>query len=47
MVIKFLNKKSGSCEENIHNLMLLNSSREFREIILKLVNETVRKSEIP
>ncbi len=47
MTIKNLNSKSSSGEDNIHNLMLINSSQEFRQIILNLVNETVKKTPLP
>ena len=46
LTIKNLNSKSSSGEDNIHNLMLINSSQEFRQIILNLVNETVIKSSL-
>lgn len=47
LVIKNLNKKSTSGEDQIHNLMLQNSSQEFRKIILYLINQTVKQAKIP
>jgi len=39
-----LNKKSTSGEDQIHNLMLQNSSQEFRKIILYLINQSVKQA---
>ena len=47
LVIKSLNKKSSSDEDKIHNLMIQNTTKEFRVIILTLINETVKQSTIP
>ncbi len=47
MIIKKLNVKSACGEDKIHNLMLLNSTQEFRAIILQLINESVKQSKIP
>jgi hypothetical protein len=47
LVIKSLNKKSSNGEDKIHNLMIQNTTKEFRIIILTLINETVKQSNIP
>ena len=47
LVIKSLKKNSASGQDNIHNLMLIHSSQEFRQIILNLINKTVNLSSIP
>jgi hypothetical protein len=44
LVIKNLNKKSSCGEDKIHNLILQNSTQEFRKIILKLLNESIKQS---
>ncbi len=46
-VFKKLNKNSASGEDRIHNLMINNSISDFRQIILRLINETVRQSKLP
>ncbi len=47
LVIRSLNKKTSSGEDKIHNLMIQNTTKEFRIIILRLINETVKQSTIP
>lgn len=47
IVIKNLNKKSTSGEDKISNLMIQNTTQEFRKIILHLINETVKQSKLP
>ena len=47
MVIKKLNIKSACGEDKIHNLMLKNSTQDFRKIILNLINASVTQSKIP
>ena len=45
--IKSLKKKSTCGQDKIHNVMIQNTSQEFRKIILLLINETVKQSNIP
>ena len=47
MVIKNLNKKSACGEDKLSNLMIQNTTQEFRKIILYLINETVKQSKLP
>ena len=47
LVIKHLNIKSTSGEDQIHNLMLLNSSQDFMKIILYLINQSIKQAKIP
>ena len=47
LVIKDLKKNAACGEDNIHNLMLKNSTQDFRKQILVLINETVKQSKIP
>jgi hypothetical protein len=46
-VIKKLKTKSTPGKDKINNMMLLNTSSEFRDIVLHLINLTVKRSEIP
>ncbi len=46
-VIKKLKTKSTPGKDKINNMMLFNTSSEFRDIILHLINLTVKRSEIP
>jgi hypothetical protein len=41
--IKKFNKRSSNGENLIHNIMIQNTSQEFRQIILKLINETEKQ----
>ena len=47
LVIKNLNSKSACGADQIHNLMLKNSSQEFRKLILQLINQSIKQSKIP
>ena len=47
VVIKKLNIKSACGEDKIHNLMLKNTTQDFRKIILNLINASVTQSKIP
>ncbi|CAF0980603.1 unnamed protein product [Brachionus calyciflorus] len=42
-----LNKNATQGHDNIHNLMLINSSEEFKKIILKLFNASLASSTVP
>ena len=45
--LKKLNKNATQGHDNIHNLMLINSSEEFKKIILQLFNVSLASSTIP
>ena len=47
MVIKKLRIMLACGEDKIHNLMLKNSTQDFRKIILNLINSSVTHSKIP
>ena len=47
MVIKKLNINYACGEDKIQNLMLKNSTQDFRKIILNLINASVTQSKIP
>ncbi|CAF0990615.1 unnamed protein product [Brachionus calyciflorus] len=45
--LKNLNKNASAGHDKIHNLMLLNSSSDFKQILLKLFNTSLSKSTLP
>ncbi|CAF1064073.1 unnamed protein product, partial [Brachionus calyciflorus] len=45
--LKKLNRGSAAGHDKIHNLLLLNSSIEFKNIILDLINQSVNQSTLP
>ena len=45
--IKKLKKRSAAGPDNIHNLMLINASTEFLNLLLQLFNNSVQTSTIP
>ena len=45
--IKLLKRNSAPGEDMINNSMLQNTTSEFRKMILKLINLTVKQSKIP
>jgi hypothetical protein len=47
IIIKKLRNHSAPGQDKIHNLMLKNTTEEFRNLILHLINLTVRMSELP
>ena len=47
LVIKNIKKHSAIGEDKIHNMMIKNSTLEFRKIILTLVNQSIRFSTVP
>ena len=47
IVIKKILKKSVSGADNIHNLLIKNSTQGFRKMILHLINLTIEQSNLP
>ncbi|RMZ92829.1 RNA-directed DNA polymerase from mobile element jockey-like, partial [Brachionus plicatilis] len=45
--LKTLNRNSAVGHDKIHNLLLLNSSNEFKNIILLLINKTIENNILP
>jgi hypothetical protein len=46
-IIKKLKNHSSPGQDNIHNLMIKNTSTKFRLIILSLINLTIKKNQLP
>ncbi len=45
--IKSLKTRSAAGEDNVNNKMLQNTTVEFKLLILKLINQTVKQSKLP